>query len=155
MTTANVIRRHLPHFASGPVIKGFGRGSKELGIPTGNSYTLNPFLSTTNRKLQSKFSSRTSWQGRLLARYCVLQRMTRVRKYATQFFCSFLEFFIVHVENVLYLQQMIGTHCFSDWCLKYLSYSFQPIFRRVWSTICHKSFRPESTSAGPRLTMVQ
>jgi hypothetical protein len=27
--------RALPHFASGSVVKGFGRGSKELGIPTG------------------------------------------------------------------------------------------------------------------------
>ncbi|XP_071451164.1 riboflavin kinase [Hetaerina americana] len=26
----------LPHYASGPVIKGFGRGSKQLGIPTAN-----------------------------------------------------------------------------------------------------------------------
>ncbi|RLU18677.1 hypothetical protein DMN91_009034 [Ooceraea biroi] len=26
----------LPYFASGPVIRGFGRGSKELGIPTAN-----------------------------------------------------------------------------------------------------------------------
>ncbi|KAJ3649354.1 hypothetical protein Zmor_021118 [Zophobas morio] len=26
----------LPHFAKGEVIKGFGRGSKELGIPTAN-----------------------------------------------------------------------------------------------------------------------
>ncbi|XP_017784170.1 PREDICTED: riboflavin kinase [Nicrophorus vespilloides] len=26
----------LPHFASGEIIKGFGRGSKELGIPTAN-----------------------------------------------------------------------------------------------------------------------
>ncbi|XP_046397598.1 riboflavin kinase [Ischnura elegans] len=26
----------LPHFASGVVIKGFGRGSKQLGIPTAN-----------------------------------------------------------------------------------------------------------------------
>ncbi|XP_034254750.1 riboflavin kinase [Thrips palmi] len=26
----------LPHFASGIVVKGFGRGSKELGIPTAN-----------------------------------------------------------------------------------------------------------------------
>ena len=25
----------LPHFARGKVVKGFGRGSKELGIPTG------------------------------------------------------------------------------------------------------------------------
>lgn len=28
--------RFLPHFASGVVIKGFGRGSKQLGIPTAN-----------------------------------------------------------------------------------------------------------------------
>ncbi|CAG0881659.1 unnamed protein product, partial [Darwinula stevensoni] len=28
--------RHLPHFAVGRVVKGFGRGSKELGIPTAN-----------------------------------------------------------------------------------------------------------------------
>ncbi|KAK6635521.1 hypothetical protein RUM44_000773 [Polyplax serrata] len=26
----------LPHFAKGTVVKGFGRGSKELGIPTAN-----------------------------------------------------------------------------------------------------------------------
>ena len=25
----------LPHFSCGEVVKGFGRGSKELGIPTG------------------------------------------------------------------------------------------------------------------------
>lgn len=25
----------LPHFAAGSIVKGFGRGSKELGIPTG------------------------------------------------------------------------------------------------------------------------
>jgi FAD synthase len=25
----------LPHFARGTVVKGFGRGSKDLGIPTG------------------------------------------------------------------------------------------------------------------------
>lgn len=25
----------LPHFCAGPIIKGFGRGSKELGCPTG------------------------------------------------------------------------------------------------------------------------
>ncbi|XP_071541459.1 riboflavin kinase isoform X2 [Panulirus ornatus] len=30
------IRRGLPHFAVGTVVKGFGRGSKELGIPTAN-----------------------------------------------------------------------------------------------------------------------
>ncbi|NXW37890.1 RIFK kinase, partial [Phaetusa simplex] len=27
--------RHLPYFCRGEVVKGFGRGSKELGIPTG------------------------------------------------------------------------------------------------------------------------
>lgn len=26
----------LPHFASGEIVKGFGRGSKQLGIPTAN-----------------------------------------------------------------------------------------------------------------------
>ncbi len=26
----------FPHFASGMVVKGFGRGSKELGVPTAN-----------------------------------------------------------------------------------------------------------------------
>ncbi len=26
----------FPHYASGAVVKGFGRGSKELGIPTAN-----------------------------------------------------------------------------------------------------------------------
>ncbi|KAK7021073.1 hypothetical protein SK128_007726 [Halocaridina rubra] len=31
-----VFRRGLPHFAVGTVVKGFGRGSKELGIPTAN-----------------------------------------------------------------------------------------------------------------------
>ncbi|XP_067140871.1 riboflavin kinase [Centruroides vittatus] len=32
----SVIRKSLPFFASGIVVKGFGRGSKELGIPTAN-----------------------------------------------------------------------------------------------------------------------
>ncbi|XP_076029358.1 riboflavin kinase isoform X2 [Oratosquilla oratoria] len=31
-----VFRKGLPHFAVGTVVKGFGRGSKELGIPTAN-----------------------------------------------------------------------------------------------------------------------
>lgn len=31
-----MVSRGLPHFASGEVIKGFGRGSKELGCPTAN-----------------------------------------------------------------------------------------------------------------------
>ncbi|XP_042219910.1 riboflavin kinase-like isoform X2 [Homarus americanus] len=34
MATTRV--RGLPHFAVGTVVKGFGRGSKELGIPTAN-----------------------------------------------------------------------------------------------------------------------
>uniref|UniRef100_A0A0K8TSR2 Riboflavin kinase n=1 Tax=Tabanus bromius TaxID=304241 RepID=A0A0K8TSR2_TABBR len=28
--------KHLPHFASGQIVRGFGRGSRELGIPTAN-----------------------------------------------------------------------------------------------------------------------
>ncbi|XP_062600898.1 riboflavin kinase-like [Saccostrea cucullata] len=31
-----VMSMKLPHFAEGEVVKGFGRGSKELGIPTAN-----------------------------------------------------------------------------------------------------------------------
>ncbi|KAL0269727.1 UNVERIFIED_CONTAM: hypothetical protein PYX00_007362 [Menopon gallinae] len=31
-----MFKHGLPHFAQGTVIKGFGRGSKELGIPTAN-----------------------------------------------------------------------------------------------------------------------
>lgn len=33
----SVMSTKLPHFAEGEVVKGFGRGSKELGIPTGES----------------------------------------------------------------------------------------------------------------------
>lgn len=32
---ANKMSKILPHFASGKIVKGFGRGSKDLGIPTG------------------------------------------------------------------------------------------------------------------------
>lgn len=28
----------LPYFSRGVVVKGFGRGSKQLGIPTGNKF---------------------------------------------------------------------------------------------------------------------
>uniref|UniRef100_K1QPU4 riboflavin kinase n=1 Tax=Magallana gigas TaxID=29159 RepID=K1QPU4_MAGGI len=34
----SVMSTKLPHFAEGEVVKGFGRGSKELGIPTGKSH---------------------------------------------------------------------------------------------------------------------
>ena len=36
------VSSHFPYFASGLVVKGFGRGSKELGIPTGmnNQYII-------------------------------------------------------------------------------------------------------------------
>lgn len=34
----SVMSTKLPHFAEGEVVKGFGRGSKELGIPTGESH---------------------------------------------------------------------------------------------------------------------
>lgn len=33
--------KNLPIFVRGTVVKGFGRGSKELGIPTGNEIHLN------------------------------------------------------------------------------------------------------------------
>lgn len=32
----NLIEHHMPYFAEGEVVSGFGRGSKELGIPTAN-----------------------------------------------------------------------------------------------------------------------
>lgn len=31
-----MMKEGLPHFATGEVVKGFGRGSKQLGIPTAN-----------------------------------------------------------------------------------------------------------------------
>lgn len=31
-----MVSKYLPHFAKGIVVKGFGRGSKQLGIPTAN-----------------------------------------------------------------------------------------------------------------------
>ncbi|RZC33396.1 Flavokinase domain containing protein, partial [Asbolus verrucosus] len=34
--TQMTLHEGLPHFAQGEVVKGFGRGSKELGIPTAN-----------------------------------------------------------------------------------------------------------------------
>jgi len=35
-TSSSAMEAHLPVFAKGEVIRGFGRGSKELGIPTAN-----------------------------------------------------------------------------------------------------------------------
>jgi len=35
-TSVSVIRQKLPHYAEGPIVKGFGRGSSELGFPTAN-----------------------------------------------------------------------------------------------------------------------
>ena len=34
--TMNPSEMKFPHYASGTVVKGFGRGSKQLGIPTAN-----------------------------------------------------------------------------------------------------------------------
>lgn len=31
----------LPYYAAGKIVKGFGRGSKALGIPTGNIFFTN------------------------------------------------------------------------------------------------------------------
>ena len=39
MTTASAPEDVLPFFLCDSVIKGFGRGSKELGIPTGTFFT--------------------------------------------------------------------------------------------------------------------
>ncbi|XP_074642439.1 riboflavin kinase-like [Tubulanus polymorphus] len=36
MSPTSSRQQSLPHFAQGRVVKGFGRGSKELGIPTAN-----------------------------------------------------------------------------------------------------------------------
>ncbi|XP_054358928.1 riboflavin kinase [Pongo pygmaeus] len=36
MPRAHCIMRHLPYFCRGQVVRGFGRGSKQLGIPTAN-----------------------------------------------------------------------------------------------------------------------
>ena len=35
LTHSIAMATHLPYFTRGKVVKGFGRGSKELGIPTG------------------------------------------------------------------------------------------------------------------------
>lgn len=34
---ADGVMKHLPYFCRGQVVRGFGRGSKQLGIPTGES----------------------------------------------------------------------------------------------------------------------
>ncbi|XP_074250759.1 riboflavin kinase isoform X1 [Saimiri boliviensis] len=36
MPLADFVMRHLPYFCRGRVVHGFGRGSKQLGIPTAN-----------------------------------------------------------------------------------------------------------------------
>ncbi|XP_071943350.1 riboflavin kinase-like [Antedon mediterranea] len=36
MEEVNDFSKHIPYFARGEVVKGFGRGSKQLGIPTAN-----------------------------------------------------------------------------------------------------------------------
>lgn len=35
LNSSNRIFKSLPYFVSGEVVAGFGRGSKQLGIPTG------------------------------------------------------------------------------------------------------------------------
>lgn len=36
--TTMQLGKGLPHFAAGRIVKGFGRGSKDLGIPTGSKH---------------------------------------------------------------------------------------------------------------------
>ena len=36
ITMSTAITAKLPHYAKGPIVKGFGRGSTELGFPTAN-----------------------------------------------------------------------------------------------------------------------
>lgn len=33
-----MIKNYLPHYSVGVIVKGFGRGSKDLGCPTGTSF---------------------------------------------------------------------------------------------------------------------
>lgn len=40
--------KSLPYFCRGEVIRGFGRGSKELGIPTGESVIVCPLIWTSD-----------------------------------------------------------------------------------------------------------
>ncbi len=37
-------KQSLPHYAAGVIVKGFGRGSKELGIPTGIRLSPNNYI---------------------------------------------------------------------------------------------------------------
>lgn len=39
---ADGVMRHLPYFCRGQVVRGFGRGSKQLGIPTGEPRSPGP-----------------------------------------------------------------------------------------------------------------
>ena len=42
-----MIRAPFPYFALGTIVRGFGRGSKELGCPTGTDNQASPFLDGT------------------------------------------------------------------------------------------------------------
>ena len=38
---------YLPHYALGAIVKGFGRGSKELGIPTGKTTVIFDYMESS------------------------------------------------------------------------------------------------------------
>ena len=70
-----------PIYLKGPVIKGFGRGSKELGIPTGISYP--PFCMTHDKPISRMNMFRNFLQRRgyiTVMRRCMME-IKKLRKW--------------------------------------------------------------------------
>ena len=59
-----LVYRCLPYYARGPVVKGFGRGSKQLGIPTGEC------LVGDHASVELYFSATSPLVGSQLPRVC-------------------------------------------------------------------------------------